>query len=406
MNRRDFIKGCSASLALLAAPSLNVYSQILSDQREHCFVFVFLRGGCDGLQLVAPASDRTFQDARPHGLKVNTSGNSLGHLLENGLDDIGFYLHPEAAGLYELYQEGDLAILHGCGLPNGTRSHFEAMALIERGIASKEAVTDGWMARLLKALEPKGKLPALATSGGLPLSLSGYLPTACIPDIDSYRFPTDHDYSSLLRKWYSSSSHLDQTAQMTLDTMETVANLKFPLGNPKGYPKEWYAHDLSNSMQTLAKLIRSDCGVRVATVNHMGWDTHEDQVSQFPMLVRTLSQSLTAFYQDLAGREKDVTVVVMSEFGRRLRANKSNGTDHGHGNMMMVLGKGVKGGRMYGKWPGLDQRNLDKGVDLAISTDYRTVLGEVLQERMGVSSLATVFPGFEMPTKLNLFKTY
>ena len=390
-------------MALLAAPRFNVYSQLVPEGGEHCFVYVFLRGGCDGLQLVAPSTDRVYQDARPYDLKVDSGGQFKGYLLENGLDNIGFHLHPEAGGLYELYQEGDLAILHGCGLPNGTRSHFEAMALIERGIAGKQAVYDGWMGRLVSALQPNGDLPALATSGGLPLSLTGYLPTACIPDVEKFRFPEGRDYQSLLRKWYSSESHMDKTARMTLDTMETVANLKFPPGNPEKYPTEWFAYDLSNSMQTLAKLIRSDCGVRVATVDHLGWDTHEAQALHFPRLVRTLSQTLTAFYQDLGERQKDVTILVMSEFGRRLRANKSNGTDHGHGNMMMVLGKGVRGGRMYGEWPGLEQSRLDKGVDLAITTDYRSVIGEILTERMGLQSLDAVFPGFSMPDKQGLF---
>ena len=175
---------------------------------------------------------------------------------------------------------------------------------------------------------------------------------------------------------------------------------KINIASKVNYPTGKDADQLSHALKTLATMVKLDVGLRIGQVDFDGWDTHEDQYSQFPPRVEALSKALAAFYHDLEAYHDRLTILVMSEFGRRLRTNKSGGTDHGYGNMMMVLGKQVKGGRMYGKWPGLNQGELAKGVDLDITTDYRAVLGEILQGRLDLKDVGRVFPGFAMPKPL------
>ena len=403
MKRKEFLVGCSAGLAMLTAPRLSLFASQKEESEEHCFVIVFLRGGVDGLQLVAPASESFYQDVRLDGLKVLEAGSDPGLLLDNSLNGIGFRLHPNAPELYEFYQEGKLAILHSCGLTNGTRSHFEAMALIERGLARNGSSPKGWITRALHELAPTGDLPAIATSGGLPQSFAGYRPASSITNLDSFSLPKGYDYPDLLRSWYSGDSKLDQTAHRTLDTLKLLSEKSLQTDAAARYPELWYTEEMNLHFKTLAQLIKEDLGVRIAMVDSIGWDTHEDQISQFPRLVKGLSSSLGAFYRDLGNHHKKVTILLMSEFGRRLRSNRSFGTDHGYGNMMMVLGDRVKGGQMHGKWPGLSQVALDRGVDLDITTDYRAVLGEILRETLQLRNLDRIFPGFSAGKSIGLF---
>ncbi len=388
---------------MLTAPRLSLFANGREEADEHCFVVVFLRGGADGLQLVAPSSNSFYQDTRLPGLKVDESGGKAGLLLDNGLNGMGFRLHPFAKELHEFYQDGKLAVLHACGLTNGTRSHFEAMALIERGLVQNSNAKRGWITRALEELVPKGELPAVATSGGLPQSFAGFERAVSITDLDTFSLSEHHDFPGLLRKWYKGNSPMDRTARRTLETLKLLKGTQLATSPTARYPDYFHSQELNLHFQTLAQLIKEDLGIRIAMVDSIGWDTHEDQVGLFPQLVSSLSASLAAFYRDLANHQKKVTILVMSEFGRRLRSNRSYGTDHGYGNMMMALGERVKGGRMYGNWPGLSQEALDKGVDLAITTDYRTVLGEILQETLGLQRVDRVFPGFAMQERLGLF---
>jgi len=388
---------------MLAAPRLSLFASDSVAEDDHSFVIVFLRGGVDGLQLVAPASDSFYQDVRLGGLKVLDWGNEAGLLLDNGLGGVGFRFHPLAKELHEFYQEGKLAVLQACGLTNGTRSHFEAMSLIERGLVQNSTAQKGWITRALHELAPKAELPALATSGGLPQSFAGFEPAASITDLKTFSLPDNHDFPRLLRKWYGGNSRMDQTARRTLDTLKLLSDTRLNTDPTAMYPTTWYTTELNQHFQTLAQLIKEGLGVRIAMVDSVGWDTHENQITYFPRLVEGLSTSLAAFYRDLGQHRKKVTILVMSEFGRRLRSNRSHGTDHGYGNMMMVLGDRVRGGQMYGRWPGLSQENLNKGVDLEITTDYRAVLGEILQETLRLKRIDRIFPGFQGAEPLGIF---
>ncbi|MEM7038359.1 MAG: DUF1501 domain-containing protein, partial [Bacteroidota bacterium] len=353
--------------------------------------------GCDGLQLVAPVSDSDYQDMRPWKLKVSEYGDQKGHLLDNGLNGIGFRFHSKAPELHELYQAGELAVLHACGLAHGTRSHFEAMALIERGVSQKSNLTKGWIARFLEELTPTSQIPALCSSGGVPDSFRGYGRAVSVNDLNNFAIPEMYNFPELARKWYKNDPIMAATANNTLDTIRLLSNIRPQPAPNANYPDDWYARDTARHFMTAARLIKEDLGIRMAMVDFVGWDTHENQEDYFPNQVDALSKCLAAFYRDLGSKRKNVTILVKSEFGRRLRVNRSMGTDHGYGNMMMVLGEGVKGGRMYGDWPGLKQDQLNRGVDLEITTDYRTVLGEILMGKMGVRSLDRIFPGFTFP---------
>ena len=294
---------------------------------QHTMVVIFLRGGCDGLQLVAPISDRHYHDARPQSLKVGEgAGQHLGEY-----QGTAFALHPKASGLKELFDSGDLAIVHACGLTNGTRSHFDAMDLMERGISNHGRTRDGWMARYLNAANPTGKLPAVSASRELAEAFSGYPKAASIKSLAKYNLAEGLRDPQLINSLYANDPLMGNAARQTLETVQYIQNnlsreqrKALRQGLP-GYPRRWPSRQLSRNLQNVAQLIKMNAGCRMINVDYGGWDTHEQQDHVFPELVQGLSESLSAFYNDIEAYHKQVTVVVMSEFGRRLRANRSNG---------------------------------------------------------------------------------
>ena len=341
--------------------------------------------------------------ARPM-LKIPTSGE---HALLP-LDD-RFGLHPFAAPLYELYQDGKLAIIHAAGLTSDTRSHFDAMAYMELGTPDQKVTSTGWLTRhLLTAgdLPSEIILPVLAAGGTQPDSLLGSRETVAMSHPREFQLIAHwryhNDLRSGLRRLYGGQTLIDHVAQETLDAMdiiETVDPEDYAPANGARYPDG----EFGDNLQVIAQMIKLDLGLRVATVDLGGWDTHEHQAwdveGYFASLLAELAQGLHAFYTDLddpnAGNPaRRLTMVVMSEFGRRVRENASRGTDHGHGNVMLVLGGPVNGGRVYGDWPGLHTDQLYQRADLAITTDYRRVLSEILIRRLGNPHLDVIFPGY------------
>ena len=367
---------------------------------EPVLVVVFLRGGADGLGLVSPTSDPDFIAARPTDLRVARSGDSAGVRLAQDLADVDFRFHPAASPLAELYAAGDMSLIHASGLTEATRSHFDAEARIERAAQSGSA--GGWLGRWLAATNPPGDLPALAVGTALPGSLRGS-GAAVAAELGDMLLARGHWLAPSLRQRLSAGfgghGPIDRPVQDLLhlsDIMagriwsETSGELKpyhpdfpYPEGNP-----------LSQPLMTVAQTIKLGLGTRIATVDFPGWDTHVRQAGPFGELVGQLSSALMAFWRDLASLQQDVSVVVMSEFGRRLRANASGGTDHGRGNVMMVLGPQARGGRMLGRWPGLANDRLEEGADLAVTTDYRAVLSEILVRHMATPDIAAIFPDF------------
>ncbi len=367
---------------------------------ENTLVVVFLRGGADGLNMISPTGDADYIAARPERMRVLRDGDEAGYHLSEQAADVDFRFHPQAKGLSELYEAGEMAVIHAAGLTDGTRSHFDAEDRMER--AAKRTGAGGWLGRSLKAAQPEGILPVLAVGGSAPDSVRGSKDVAVAGELEQLVLAGGGELVPLLRQrlragfgkhplFAAPVERLIMLSEVLSERLYSPSNDEFEAYVPS---VEYPGSNLAAEFRTVAQAIKLDLGLRVATVDFGGWDTHEDQPNDFAGNLETLSKSLTAFWRDLGPLRENVTVVVMSEFGRRLRSNTSGGTDHGFGNAMMVLGGEVKGGQMLGEWPGLSNEVLDDGADLAITTDYRHVLAEVLSKRMPDFDPGIAFPDF------------
>ena len=364
-------------------------------------VTIFLRGGIDGLNLVSPTADLDYIAARPDSLRVLRNGDDAGIVLSDQAADVDFRFHPQAGPLSKLFEDKEMAIIHAAGLTDGTRSHFDAESRMERAASSGQA--GGWLGRWIETQGLQGILPVLATGSGAPDSLNGAKDVAVAEALENLIIAQGNDLAPILRRRLSEGfgAHplIGAPIGKLIELSETLENriVDQETGDISDYVPavDYPDHDLSYSFQTVARAIKLDLGLRVATVDFGGWDTHIKQRRTFETLTDQLSHALLAFWRDLEEAQDRTTIVVMSEFGRRLRSNTGGGTDHGYGNVMMVAGAGVRGGRMLGDWPGLANDALDSGADLNITTDYRHVLAEVLNRAMGAQDIANIFPGFE-----------
>lgn len=368
-------------------------------------VVIFLRGGADGLSIVSPTGDKNYIAARPSSIRVQSKGDNKGFLLKEANADAGFHWHSQGKGLSELYDAGELAVVHATGLTDGTRSHFDAENRMERGAPGAGTAAGGWLARWIKSVKPAGILPALAMGATAPDSLRGALEVAVAQDLSGLRLAPGYQYTNQVRSVLAKQlakdvllgAPLQQILQMSREIEAKVAlnedgSLK-PYASTVEYPAN---NPLSDQLKSVAQAIKLDLGLRVTTIDFGGWDTHVNQAQDIGQQIQFLSGAVSAFWRDLGTRRSDVGVVVMSEFGRRLKSNESGGTDHGYGNVMMLLGPKVKGGRMYGEWPGLENDKLDEGADLAITTDYRHVLAEMMSGHMGFTDSGILFPEFDV----------
>ena len=381
--------------------------------RDPILVVVFLRGGADGLALVSPSSDPDFIAARPEALRVARKGDEAGRAIRQAVADVDFRFHPAAAPFADLYDAGDLSLIHAAGLPEATRSHFDAEARIERGLfggAVPPGDPSGWIGRWLQAAAPGGPMPALAVGAMRPASLLG-AEAAVAETLGDLVLGQGHWLAPALRaRLLAGFGAHGPLAQPLADLVglsdmigerlwaETEGDMR-PYLPAVDYPRD---NPVSRPLMTVAQTIKEDLGLRVATVDVPGWDTHVAQAGTFAGLTGNLAQALMAFWRDLGPLQQDVSVVVMSEFGRRLRSNTGGGTDHGRGNAMLVLGPQAKGGRMLGRWPGLANDALEEGADLAVVTDYRAVLAEILVGHMRLADPGPVFPSFK-PQRLGLW---
>jgi uncharacterized protein (DUF1501 family) len=413
MNRREFMIGCSASIAAMSGSRITSFGFSPGESGE-IFVYVFLRGGCDGLNLVGPANDLSYIGNRPPELRVTDTGDDQGLSLVNGLNDLDFRIHAKAPELKELYDHQALAIIHAAGLTNGTRSHFDAQDLIERGTAKDKNLYEGWFTRYLNSspsIDNSMRFPSVVIGSTMPASFLGSTSTLAISGIGEYKLKGPARLQQVLQDIYRGKRLIDKTGMEALNSIKYINDhiekdssgrpVPYVPGNDASYPEN---SPLARSLKTLAQIVKMDMGLQVATVDYGGWDTHEHQSGAFNNLAGSLSKALGAFYNDISGANKKVTVLVMSEFGRRLKSNKSGGTDHGHGNVMLALGNYVKGGKMYGNWPGLDNQQLDNNVDLAVTTDYRMVLSEIIAKRLHNPKVDHIFPGLKEYKPLNFIE--
>jgi uncharacterized protein (DUF1501 family) len=369
-------------------------------------IVLHLRGGCDGLNLVSPASDPDFIEARATDLRVAADGPNAGYQLANAPAGIDFRLHNAAGGLNELYKSGHLAVIHAAGLTNQTRSHFVATDMIERGVASDADLgrtATGWITRSLQGRNAAGGVvPAVAASPTVGGDFDGAPFAMAIPDLSYGLTPAGGpQIAAALWQMYGGTGAVAEAGRTTLQTMASVdvRLARDDQGRIKPYQAETGvnydpAGDFARQLKTVAQLIKMEIGLSAVTLDYGAWDHHEYQAGRFKPQVEHLSNGLAAFWNDMAAWHDRITLVTLTEFGRRLRSNKSSGTDHGRGGVMMVLGGKVAGGRFHGTWPGLKAEQLDEGVDLAVANDYREVLSEILDRQHGVKA-GSWFPNFK-----------
>lgn len=417
LSRRTILGGGIAGVAagLLPVPGLRNLAFAGPGPDRPLLIVVHLRGGCDGLNLISPASDPDFIEARASELRVAVDGPDAGHALANGPDaKVDFRLHAQAGGMAELYQGGQLAFLHAVGLTDGTRSHFVATDMIERGVAdaaSLNRLNDGWLSRALAVDGPPRGLVAASASGAVSGELAGLPSAIAVPSLDGGLAPPGGPQAAeVLKRLYAfTAGDVGVAGRDALGAMATIDG-RLPRdaqGHIQGYQAEAHvdygpAAEFGRPLKALAQLIKMDVGLQAATVDIGGWDTHEYQPGRFRAAVDHLSNGLAQFWNDMARYHDRMVLVTLTEFGRRLRSNKSQGTDHGRAGVMAVLGGKVRGGRFYGAWPGMAPDKLDEGVDLAVATDYRRVLTEVLEMREG-KRLPAIFPAYAYPGPLGLF---
>jgi uncharacterized protein (DUF1501 family) len=419
INRREFLMGCSSAIAAMTGGQLTQLALAApgtANANDEMLVVIFLRGAWDALNVlpVLDGPDRVlYEEARPN-LKIPTRGEGAAIPLT-----AQFGLHRGLEPLLDLYKDKRLAIIPASGMPSDTRSHFDAMDYMELGTPDNRNTKTGWIARHLQTAPRSASglnvlSGAIAIGQGLPTSLLGHVDSTAMESPDDFKLIDDPDtrkrFEAALARLYDGETWLHRSAQKTLAAVQAVARAGFKEYQPaKGanYPED---SSLGASLRTVARIIKQGLGVRTATVDFGGWDTHEYQSDgakgYFTDLLSELAGSLRAFYEDLENTPENharrTTVVVMSEFGRRLAQNASYGTDHGHGSLMMVLGGSVNGGKLYGKWPGLALDQLYDRADLAVTTDYRTILSEILIERFKNTRMDTVFPEFKMGQGLGI----
>ena len=412
ITRRVFLRNSAVAVVGTAAvPSFitrAAFGAVESGGRTKRLVIIFQRGAADGLNIVVPYGERQYYAMRP---SINIPQKSV-------LDLNGFFgLHPSLSAFQPLWQQRYLAIVHAAGSPDTTRSHFDAQDFMETGTPGVKATDDGWLNRSLRDLPPTqsaqvSPFRAIALGPSLPRILSGAEPAVAMNNINDFsvggRSPKPSPAASAFEAMYdhSSDSVLHGTGAETFDAVKMLKSAdpgKYTPAAGADYPKGRFG----DSLRQLAQLIKANLGVQVAFADIGGWDHHVNEGAAEGQLANVLtefSQSIAAFWTDLGDLGEDTVVVTMSEFGRTARENGSRGTDHGHANVMFVLGGPIKGGKVYGRWPGLDQSQLYEGRDLALTTDFRQVIGEGVARHLGNKNLAEVFPGYDnQPTKFLKF---
>jgi len=401
-SRRIFLRNSALAMVGVGAAPLwlqrALYAKDAPSPRKKILVAIFQRGAADGLNVVVPHGEKAYYNLRPTiAVPRPAAGNA-----DAAIDLDGFFgLHPSLAPLKPLYDQGHLAIVDAAGSPDPTRSHFDAQDYMESGTPGRKATEGGWMNRALP--KPEGKpSPVRAVSLGptLARTLAGPNPAVAVQTIEGFQVRDKAAGAEFEEMYMNSSDPLLRAAGQ--ETFEAVSILQSVQKRPyePSAGAQYPAGRFGASLKQIAQLIKADVGVEMAFADIGGWDHHVNELGQrasegqLANLLREYGQALAAFWTDMGDRMADVALVTMSEFGRTAHENGNRGTDHGHANCMFVMGGAVKGGKVYGQWPGLEKEQLYEGRDLALTTDFRDVLGELVAKHMGNGSLAGVFPGY------------
>ena len=391
------VVGTAAIPSFLTRAAFGAAQADFSNKR---MVVIFQRGAADGLNIVIPHAEREYYTLRP---SINIPRQQV-------IDLNGFFgLHPSLAPLKPLWDQKHLAIVHAAGSPDETRSHFDAQDYMESGTPGVKSTTDGWLNRTLQAERGSGDSPfrAVALGTSLPRILAGKAPAIAVNSVNGFGIaggnPAAAPMGNTFEAMYAESvdSVMHGTGRETFDAVKMLKAAdphKYAPDAGANYPKGRFG----DALRQTAQLIKSNVGVQVAFTDIGGWDHHVNEGAaegQLANVLRDFSQSIAAFWIDLGPLAEETVVVTMSEFGRTARENGNRGTDHGHANVIFVLGGPVRGGKVYGHWPGLDPSQLHEGRDLALTTDFRTVLGETVSRHLGNRDLSTVFPEFDNSPK-------
>jgi uncharacterized protein (DUF1501 family) len=400
VTRRYFLKsGGIAAATFAAAPSFLIRTALGQSNANRSaddpiLIAIFQRGAADGISMVVPFGDKYYAAARPQ-IAIPAPSSAAE---EMAIDLDGFYgLHPALDSLKPIYDAGHLAVVHAVGSPDSTRSHFDAQDYMESGAPGNKSAADGWLNRYLQTGSSSTLTPfrAVAIDATLPRSLSGSAPTLAIERVADFGIhggPATPELEAMFADLYK-------------DTFDAVKMLRAV--NPQQYsPAVSYPNSqFGQALLQIAQLVKSNIGLQVAFADLGGWDTHANQGSGRGQLANRLKEfgnGIAALYRDLGDRMRNVVILTMTEFGRAIRQNGSGGTDHGHASSLFVAGGPVKGGKVYGQWPGLAPEQLHEGRDLALTTDFRTIFSEILTGHMGAKDVTRIFPGFRRTTSLRI----
>ncbi|HEX4165986.1 MAG TPA: DUF1501 domain-containing protein [Bryobacteraceae bacterium] len=409
-SRRFFLK--SSAVAMFGVGSVPtwlsraVYAQDGLGQRKKIFIAIFQRGAVDGLNMIVPHAEPAYYALRPT-IAIPRPNKADGSAIDL---DGHFGLHPSLGALKPLWDAGQLAIVEAVGSPDPTRSHFDAQDYMESGTPGLKATGDGWLNRALRAEAKASPVRAVSLSPDLPRTLRGKNAALAIGSLNDFQIK-DALAASTFEDMYGESADriLNGTGRETFDAVKLLQSIQktaYAPANGVRYPNG----RLGTSLQQIAQMIKANVGLEVAFTDVGGWDTHVNEtgaqphVGQLANLLGEFGAALAAFSQDMGDRMADITVVTMSEFGRTVRENGDRGTDHGHANVMLVMGGGVQGGKVHGQWPGLEREQLYEGRDLNVTTDFRSVLAELVKSQMGNTELGRVFPGFAVGSNLGIMR--
>jgi uncharacterized protein (DUF1501 family) len=405
ISRRIFLKNGGLALVSLGfAPTFLARTVAAADARRRVLITIFQRGAVDGLNMIVPFGERAYYAARP-SLALAAPGRSP----DAAVDLDGFFgLHPRLAPLKPLFDARQMAVVHACGSPDGTRSHFDAQDYMETATPGVKSTQDGWLNRYLHAREHQAATPfrAVALAPQLPRALQGLEPALAIGQISQFGIRgngNDMVQSSFESEYAAAAdSVLHSTGREAFDAVKMLkgANLgQYTPANGAEYPRSGFGE----ALRQIAQLVKADVGLEVAFAESGNWDHHVNEGAAVGVLATRLddlARGVTALVRDLGDRMQDVVILTMSEFGRAVAENGNRGTDHGHGNAMMIIGGPVRGGKVYGRWPGLAPEQRYDGRDLAVTTDFRSVFAEVVHGHLGLADTRPVFPGFAAQTTL------
>ena len=399
-SRRVFLKnGAFALVSLGFAPSFLARTAFASGRGRPArqLIAIFQRGAVDGLSMIVPLGENDYYRARP-SLAIKRPGSGA----DAAIDLDGFFgLNPRLAPLKPFWDRKDLAVVHACGSPDSTRSHFDAQDYMETATPGIKSTGDGWLNRYLQArkAEHESAFRAVSLTEQLPRVLQGRAAAVAMRQISRFGIRAERAGLSFEEQYAAAADRvLNGVGRDAFDAMKTLKTADPARYRPE-HGAEYPPSAFGQALKQIAQLTKADLGLEVAFADIGGWDTHVNQgpvQGQLAARLDDLGRSLAALVTDLGDRMADTVVLTMSEFGRAVAENGNRGTDHGHANAMLAIGGGVRGGTVYGRWPGLSPEHRFERRDLAVTTDFRDVFGEIVVRHLGLSDPETIFPGYTL----------